>query len=143
MEFHYHDSCCKQGCSCIWRRRKHGEKIAPSDFNHEAGRHPYGSAMPLEYGQPDKDNGMLQGHMRCIQRLRIKSCRLRVSRDRDEFDVTGMPQQCGLRPRYPTTFCTGMIGDESLCPFCATIPLAIKSIGCLDQTRWIWHLRPN
>lgn len=62
MEVRDHDPCCKQGCNCIWRRRKHGDKIAPSDFNHEAGRHPYGSPMPLEDGQPDKNkNGMLPG----------------------------------------------------------------------------------
>jgi hypothetical protein len=46
----------------LWRRRKHGDKIASSDFFHGAGQHPYGSPMPLEYGQPDKDkNGMLPG----------------------------------------------------------------------------------
>jgi len=31
----------------LWRRRKHHDKIAPSNFFHEAGQHSYGSPMPL------------------------------------------------------------------------------------------------
>ncbi|KAL1801681.1 hypothetical protein ACET3X_002023 [Alternaria dauci] len=44
----------------LWRRRKQGDMVAPSDFVHPPEQHLYGSLMPPEYGQSEKDkNGML------------------------------------------------------------------------------------
>jgi hypothetical protein len=38
----------------LWRRRKHSDKAVPSDSLNPAEQHPYGSPMPPQYGQPEK-----------------------------------------------------------------------------------------